>query len=107
MSDCELYDATTGDWRTIEKLPAPRSHHTATLLPDGKVLVIGGRIERYGPPTADALIYDPATGAWSEAPSLLRPRIGHTATLLRNGKVLLVGGSDGGGMTKSVEFYEP
>jgi hypothetical protein len=37
-----LYDADTGTWRFTSNLNTPRSNHTATLLPDGKVLIVGG-----------------------------------------------------------------
>ncbi len=67
--------------------------HTATLLPNGKVLVAGG----FGSsgPLASAELYDPATGPWSPTGSLATARYVHTATLLPNGKVLVAGGDDG------------
>jgi len=71
----------------------PRSFHTATLLPNRKVLVVGGI--RYADPwtlTSSAEIYDPATGMWSETGSLNAARYENTATLLADGKVLVAGG---------------
>jgi hypothetical protein len=69
---------------------APRQQHTATLLPNGKILVDGG----VGVPTPlnSAELYDPATGAFTSTGSLNTGRYGHSATLLQNGKVLLAGG---------------
>ena len=79
------------------------SSHTATLLPNGKVLVAGG----YGAGTLDsAELYDPATGAWSATGSLNTARERHTATLLPNGKVLVAGGY-GDGTLDSAELYDP
>lgn len=68
-----------------------RYGHTATLLPNGKVLVVGGYTVEHGN-VASAELYDPASGTWTATGSLTTPRGGHTATLLPNGKVLVVGG---------------
>src|SRR6478736_1712490 len=61
-------------------LATARSGHTATLLPNGKVLVAGGfdgnSILR------SAELYDPANGTWSATGSLASARAYHTATLL-------------------------
>ena len=73
--------------------------HTATLLSDGKVLVVGGaNCESYCDIVNvhdSAEVYDPATGTWSDTGSLLSRRASHSATLLPNGQVLVVGGTDG------------
>ena len=67
-----------------------RTSHTATLLPNGKVLVAGG-YNGFGS-LSSAELYDPATGSWSPTGSLGTARDSHTATLLPNGKVLVAGG---------------
>ena len=64
-------------------------HHTATLLPNGKVLVAGGNNSGI---LTSAELYDPASGSWSATGSLNTARYQHTATLLPNGKVLVAGG---------------
>ena len=66
-----------------------RSSHTATLLPNGKVLVAGGSAPTG--PLACAELYDPASGTWTATGSLGTARYSHTATLLPNGKVLVAG----------------
>ncbi|ADO73911.1 uncharacterized protein STAUR_6154 [Stigmatella aurantiaca DW4/3-1] len=81
------------------------THHTATLLGSGKVLVVGGWTGT-GPQSASE-VYDPATGTWNSAGSLSTPRGHHTATLLGSGKVLVVGGDSTQGHTSSVELYDP
>ncbi len=67
--------------------------HTATLLPDGKVLVAGGNYDTVILATAE--LYDPATGRWTATGSMAEERHSHTATLLPNGKVLVAGGYGG------------
>jgi N-acetylneuraminic acid mutarotase len=70
-----------------------RAEHTATLLPDGKVLVAGGVADSQEHTVlASAELYDPMTDKWSATGSMTTPRSWHTATLLRNGKVLVAGG---------------
>ena len=71
-------------------LGTARHGHTATLLPNGKVLVAGGYSGSGS--LASAELYDPATGTWSATGSLGTARDHHTATLLPNGKVLVAGG---------------
>src|SRR6476660_7361908 len=92
-------------------LGTPRSSHTATLLPNGKMLVVGGFSDISGY-LASAELYDPASGTWTATGSLTTARSGYTATLLPNGKVLVVGGANGNGSTflgelASAELYDP
>ena len=75
--------------------------HTATLLPNGKVLVAGFGLSE---------LYDPESGTWTASGSLLIDlNAGHTATLLPNGKVLVAGGIYGIQNTPSAgaELYDP
>src|SRR6185369_13305477 len=75
-------------------MTSPRYGHTATLLPNGKVLVVGGTDGvQYSLRSAE--LYDPATGTWSTTGAMANPRDAHTSTLLSNGKVLVAGGNDG------------
>jgi len=64
-----------------------RSSHTATLLPNGKVLVVGG-----WPADASAEPYDPASGKWTSTGALSTARGEHRALLLKDGRVLVLGG---------------
>jgi hypothetical protein len=69
---------------------SPRANHTATLLPNGKVLVVGGADENQ--PLSSTELYDPALGKWTLSNPMPNERSQHTATFLPNGKVLIAGG---------------
>ena len=64
-----------------------RAHHTATNLPDGRVLVTGGIGN-----VDSSEFFDPAAGTWLVGPTLNEARYDHTATLLADGRVLVVAG---------------
>jgi Galactose oxidase, central domain/Kelch motif len=67
-----------------------RARHTATLLPDGRILIAGGyNNDQY---LAEAEIFDPSTDITTQIASMNSPRQDHTATLLNDGRVLVTGG---------------
>ena len=89
----------------IRSMTRQRAAHTATLLPNGKVLVAGGFAgDEHS--LASAEVFDLATGIFASAGDMSAPRAGHTATLLPNGKVLIAGGYNGNYLA-SAELYDP
>ena len=93
-SSAELFDSVAGTFVLTGSMTTPRDGHSATLLPNGKVLIAGGgpRINGRGYSLASAELYDPATGTFSATGSMTVERLFHTATLLNDGKVLIAGG---------------
>lgn len=94
-----------GVWIATGGLVEGRVDHTATLLPDGRVLVAGSDSEK----GASAELYDPGSGTSRATGKMLSGRVGHSATLLRDGRVLVAGGSreDPSTTIATAELYDP
>src|SRR5438093_9082629 len=97
-----------GTWARIVDLNKARAEHTATLLPNGTVLIAGGK-DVAGQPLTSAEIYNPVTGVYTVVSSPPpTPVSGHTATGLNDGTVLLAGGTGDGGLpVNAAVLYDP
>jgi hypothetical protein len=103
LNSAEIYDPATGRFTPTGSMTAARDQQTATLLSDGRVLMIGGSSG-----VATAEIYDPKTGKFSRTGSLKAGRWLHAATLLADGRVLVTGGrSTNDSIYSSAEIYDP
>ena len=105
-SSSQLYDPDSGTWTSAGKMVTPSRNHAATLLPDGKVLVVGGFDVGNDNGFDSAELYDPATGIWTAIAPMHGATGSITATLLPDGKVLVVGGTQWRPPTPP-ELYDP
>jgi len=103
IKECEIYDPETEQWIEIAPMHEERVNHTATLLNDGNILVVGGGKED-GPYSKTVELYDIRRDIWILLEPMSVGRAMHTATKLLDGRVLIVGGR---GKKTSTEIYDP
>ncbi|MBK7580061.1 MAG: hypothetical protein IPI67_07615 [Myxococcales bacterium] len=91
LSAATLYDQATGTWTELPQMPAGHSLHTASPLPDGRVMLVGSVSTNL---TAQNTVtfFNPASKSWAAGPPLAQARGGHAAVALPDGRILVSGG---------------
>lgn len=125
LNVAEIYDPATGNWQLAPSvMKNGRAKSTATLTPDGRVLVVGGTLLIEGTGRTKELLgrravmsatelYDPRKGQWLQSANLGEARRSHAATALPGGQLLVTGGADdsedpsGRSFISSAELYDP
>lgn len=119
QNSAEIWNPATGQSTRARAMPKRLMGHTATALPNGKVLIYGGVAYTtfLGIPLpsfpAEGYLYDPATDTYTTTPASRAGRAWHNATLLNNGSVLIAGGFNGSFIPLALnaiadcEIYDP
>jgi len=107
----EVFDAQSPNagWQTAASMPQPRTNMNLVILPDGKLLGVGGAsLGQYLEPQFQSLMYDPATNVWTPVATQSVQRTYHsTAVLLPDGRVLSAGDNQPGGGHGLLDIYSP
>ncbi|MCB1193626.1 MAG: hypothetical protein H7A23_14065 [Leptospiraceae bacterium] len=105
LSSVDIYDLNSSSPTTVTMNEA-RNKHTATVLPSGQVLIVGG-VDESGAYLSNSETFDTSTNTFSFTTlSLNQARCSHAASLLLNGKVLITGGNNFAGYLSSAEVYD-
>ena len=99
LRSAEIWDPATGNVRRLPPLSVPRVEHSATLLRDGRLAIVGGGRDARRAACAERielLVSGPGGWTWKEGPALRTPRYAHAAVLLSDGRLMVVGGASCG-----------
>ena len=104
------FDPAPGSFTQVGRLQIPRILPASVVLPDGRLLIVGGGHDIEQPAPAGgyrAEIFDPASGVTTLTGSTVQPRAWGTATLLADGRVLITGGAAQGVAMETAELFDP
>lgn len=111
LATAELWDPTTNNFTPVASMATPRQFQSASVLPNGEVLVAGGINQPTGlpPDQASAEIYDPVHDTWRSGSTMTTARDSQTSTLFSTfpAKVLVAGGFSGANFLSSAEIFQP
>jgi WD40 repeat protein len=106
LNSAEIFDPAGPSISPTGNLTSARDSHTATLLQDGRVLLVGGLSAAFSY-LSSAELFDPSGGTFSTTGGMANARINHAATLLLDGRVLVTGGANSGGPIAPAELFDP
>jgi WD40 repeat protein len=106
LDEAEVYDPATGSFSVTGSMTVSRDSQSATMLPDGRVLIVSGLGLNSGS-LASVEVYDPGTGNFRTSTFLWVPRAGSSVVLLSDGRVLIAGGFDGTTEIATAELLRP
>ncbi|WGF86639.1 Kelch repeat-containing protein [Marinivivus vitaminiproducens] len=102
----EVYDIAADRWETLPDMPGFPLDHKGVVVVDGRIHVIGGRINTFATNVGHHHAFVPATGQWEERTPMPTPRSGHGAVLLR-GRIWCMGGEETNKVFGQLESYDP
>lgn len=105
LDTAEIFTPETNSSRLLRiRMKTARSDHTATPLPDGRVVIMGGN--RHGMALDGVEVFNPVTEEFDSVCSLKDPRYGHTATAIDGNRILVIGGQRGHGPDGTLDTIE-
>lgn len=100
----EIMDPQAKEWEMVN-LTGNKSGTACALLPDGRVIIMGGTKNVVAETSTEIL--DPRTMQSTKRPDMLTPRKCHTAVVLRDGRITVIGGQDLKDVLKSSDILNP
>lgn len=102
LTSAEIYNPVTNEWSTAGNTQIARQDHVATLMKDGRVIVVGG----VGG-TLQSEIYDPVDGTWLLGPMTVEGRYRFAGVTLADGSILIIAGQSTTKVLHTSEIYKP
>ncbi|MFH2203946.1 MAG: right-handed parallel beta-helix repeat-containing protein [Elusimicrobiota bacterium] len=109
VNTAEVYSPFLNNWNpALNTMSAAVRSHAATLAPNGKVVITGGRIQPAGTDRNTCDLFDPSTQLFAPCGgNMTRTHSTHSSVLLPNGRILIAGGDSGDGGGSASQIYDP